>query len=231
MMTRRFTAAFYAALGIGAALAGGKALLAQQKDSLSFSHPTRISHPYLPLESFQNDVFEGSEGGKMLRVVSKRAATTKTFLIRGKKVAPLIIAVREFEAGKLKEATRDYFAQDDSGTVYYLGEEVDNYRDNKIIGHGGAWEYGKGKASLGVFLPAHPKIGDKYQPENVPGLTTENDEVVSTSETVTTPSGKYTNCIKVKESLSDGTTEYKVYAKGVGMVVDDTLRLVTQKRK
>ena len=232
MRTRRITTAICLTLGVAAVLVGERELLmAQQKSAPAFSHPTQITHPYLPLASFQKAVFEGKEGGKAMRVVRTRRTTQKTFLIDGKRVAPLVIEDRDFEAGKLKEVTLDYFAQDDAGTVYYLGEDVDNYRGGKIVGHEGAWLYGKGKAALGVLLPANPKVGDKYQSENVPNVTTEDDEVVSVSETVTTPTGTYQNCLKVKETLSDGGIEYKVYAKGVGMVVDDTLRLVTQTKK
>ena len=149
-----------------------------------FSHPTQITHPYLPLNSLQQAVFEGKEGGKSVRVLLTRKPTKKTFVIDGKTIAPLAIKDREFEDGKLKEVTLDYYAQDDAGTVYYLGEEVDNYKNGKVIGHEGAWEYGKGKAALGVMLPAHLQVGAKFQLENVPGVTREDDEVVSTSESL-----------------------------------------------
>ena len=46
----------------------------------------------------------------------------------------------------------------------------------------------------------------------------EDDEVISVSESVTVPAGSYKDCVKVKEMLADGTTEYKYYAKGVGVV-------------
>jgi hypothetical protein len=35
---------------------------------------------------------------------------------------------------------------------------------------------------------------------------------------VTAPAGSYQDCVKVKEKLADGSTEYKYYAKGVGVV-------------
>lgn len=62
-------------------------------------------------------------------------------------------------------------------------------------------------------------------------MTTEDDEVISTTETVTIPFGTYKNCVKVREKLSDGTVEYKVYAKDVGLVVDNTVRLVSRKTR
>ena len=223
-----------AALFMGAVFVCGTGLLAahaQKEKAPVFSHSTQITHPYFPLSSLQNDLYRGKEAGKAVRVTNKRVATKKTFMVGGKKVVPLAFEFREFVEGELKEVAIDYFAQDDAGNVYYLGEEVANYANGKVVGHEGAWLYGKGKAALGVMLPANPKVGDKYQPENVPGVTTEDDEVISTTETVTIPFGTYKNCVKVREKLSDGTVEYKVYAKDVGLVVDNTVRLVSRKTR
>jgi hypothetical protein len=92
------------------------------------------------------------------------------------------------------------------------------YKDGRVVGHSGAWLYGKQTKVPGVIMPAQPKIGDKFRPEDVPSITTEDDEVLSVSETVSVPAGTYKNCLKVKEMLSDGAIEYKYYAKGVGCV-------------
>ena len=70
------------------------------------------------------------------------------------------------------------------------------------------------------MLPAHPKTSDKFQSENVPGITREDDEVVSISETVTVPAGTFHDCVKVKEHASDGATEFKLYAPGVGVIAE-----------
>jgi hypothetical protein len=68
------------------------------------------------------------------------------------------------------------------------------------------------------MMPAHPKVGDIFKSEDVPKITWERDEVLSVSETVTVPAGTYRNCLKIKEILSDGDTEYKYYAPGIGCV-------------
>ena len=114
--------------------------------------------------------------------------------------------------------TLDYFAQDDNGTVYYLGEDVDEYKDGKIVGHEGAWLFGRDTQSPGILLPGNPKIGDKFMSEDVSKSIHEDDEIVSLLETGTTPSGTYKNCIKLKEVLADGEVEYKYFAKGIGVV-------------
>ena len=184
-----------------------------------FSHPREITNPWLPLASVKQNILEGKEGGKALRVErTARPDLRKVFKAGRQTVETLAVEDREFEDGQLAEVTLDYFAQGDDGAVYYLGEDVDEYKEGKVVGHGGAWLYGKDAKSPGILMPTSPKIGDKFKAEDVPGITTEDDEVVSDSETVTVPAGTYRNCLKVKELLSDGKTEYKYYARGVGCV-------------
>ncbi|MDR3456160.1 MAG: hypothetical protein P4N60_01835 [Verrucomicrobiae bacterium] len=183
-----------------------------------FSHSREITNPYLPLTSLQQDILEN----KSERVErTAKPEIHKTFEITGQTVEALTVEDREYDSvGNLTEATLDYFAQDDAGNVYYLGEDVDTYKDGKVSGHSGGWLLGKDTKIPGVLLPAHPGVGDKFQSENVPGITVEDDVVVSVSETMTVPAGTFHNCIKTKEHASDGATEYKYYAPGVGVIAE-----------
>ena len=192
---------------------------AQKTAALKFTHPRQITNPYLPLGSLKQDILEGEEAGNKVHIErTAKPDMRKTFKIGKQLVEALVVEDREVENGELSEVATDYFAQADDGTVYYLGEDVDEYKKGKVVGHGGAWMLGKDARKPGVLLPANPKVGDKFKSEDVPKITTENDEVVSVSETVTVPAGTFQNCVKVKELLSDGKTEYKYYAKGVGVV-------------
>ena len=186
---------------------------------VKFSHPTQITNPFLPLSELKLDIIEGTEGGKKTRVErSAKPDLHKTFKIGNQTVEAFVMEDRAFENGQVSEVALDYFAQDDNGTVYYLGEAVDEYKDGKIINHDGSWLLGKDTMVPGVLLPANLKVGDKFRSEDVSAEIGEIDEVVSINETVVVPAGTFKNCIKVKESLADGTTEYKYYAKGVGVV-------------
>jgi hypothetical protein len=193
--------------------------------ALKFSHPKDITNTYFPLASLKQDILEGTEKGKPLRVERTVKPGSKTFSINGQDVEALIMEDREFINGQIEEVTLDYFAQDDDGTVYYLGEDVDNYKDGKIVAHEGAWLYGKDTKKLGVIMPAHPRVGQKFSPEDVGKVTEENDVVVSLSEKASVPAGKFENCLKVKETNSDGETEEKLYAPGVGAVKEEDLIL------
>jgi hypothetical protein len=87
-----------------------------------------------------------------------------------------------------------------------------------VVGHSGAWMLGKDTQTPGLLMPAHPKVGDKFKSEDVPHITWEADEVMSVTETVAVLTGTYQNCVRIKETASDDSTEYKLYAPGVGCV-------------
>jgi hypothetical protein len=193
----------------------GKKLLAGVK----FSHPTEITNPYLPLSSLKQDILEGTEGGKKTRVErTAKPEWHRTFKVGDQVIESLAVEDRAFENGQLAEVALDFFAQDDSGTVYYLGEEVDEYKDGKIVSHEGSWTVGRDTVVPGVIMLAQPKVGLKFRSEDVSKDISEIDEVVSISETVAVPLGTFKDCVKIKELLADGSTEYKYYAKGIGAV-------------
>ncbi len=183
-----------------------------------FSNPTAITNPYLPLSSLAQDVLEGTEGGNPAKVVRTRAPGTLVFTVDGQQVQTVIVVDSAFVSGQLIEVAHDYFAQSDNGDVYYFGEDVDLYTNGQITSHEGAWRFGVNTNTLGLLFPAAPKVGDKFRSESVPGVTQENDEVVSVSETVTVPVGTYQNCVKIREMIPGEADEFKLYAPGVGVI-------------
>jgi hypothetical protein len=187
--------------------------------ALRFTHPREITNPYLPLVSLRQDILEGKEGGKTIRIErTAKPAIHKTFRIGKQTVEALAVEDREFENGEIAEVAMDYFAQADDGTVLYLGEDVDEYKSGKVASHAGSWMFGKDTKTPGVIMPGQPKVGDKFKSEDVSKDINESDEVLSLSETVTVPAGTYKNCLKIKEKLADGEIEYKYFASGIGCV-------------
>ena len=206
-------------LGMIPVISFGAGATGTSKNTPRFSHPREITNPYLPLGSLKQDILEGKEGGKTMRVErTAKPNVCKTFKIGDQTVEAFAVEDRDFENGQLTEVTLDYFAQADDGTVYYVGEEVDEYKNGKIVGHEGAWLLGVHTQTPGILMPAHPKVGEKFRSEDVPKITTEEDAVVSVTESVRVPAGSFQNCVKVKEKLSEGAIEYKYYAQGVGVV-------------
>jgi hypothetical protein len=66
------------------------------------------------------------------------------------------LAVRDVvtEDGELVEDTFDWYAQDDDGNVWYLGEETKEYEGGEVTTTAGSWEAGVDGALPGVVVPA-----------------------------------------------------------------------------
>ena len=184
-----------------------------------FTRPREITNPYLPLADLRQDILEGKEAGNTVHIErTAKPGLRRTFKIGKQSVEALVVEDRETENGELAEVALDCFAQADDGTVYYLGEDVDEYKNGKVVSHEGAWMYGKDTKKLTPLMPGNPRLGDKFRSEDVSKTLFEDDEVVSLSETISVPAGTYRDCLKIKEKLADGTIEYKYFAKGVGCV-------------
>ncbi len=150
----------------------------------------------------------------------------KTKLVDGVKTR--VVEEREFEYGELKEVSFNYFAIDkNSKAVYYFGEDVDIYEDGKVVRHEGEWLSGVDRARFGLIMPGTPKIGYAHYQEIAPGKALDRAEIVSLSETLKTPAGQFSDCLKVLETTGMDANErgYKLYAKGVGLIQDEDMTL------
>ena len=140
-----------------------------------------------------------------------------------------VVLETETKGGKLVEITKDYFViSKKTNSVYYMGEDVDVYKDGKVTGHPGTWHSGVKGARYGLMMPGTPLIRGKYYQEVAPGVGMDRAEVVSLSETLTTKAGTFKNCLKTEETtpLEPGVKDYKYYAPGVGLVSDSECLLV-----
>lgn len=138
-------------------------------------------------------------------------------------VTTRVVEEREEKDGQPLEVSRNYFAIDKgTGNVYYFGEDVNEYKDGKVVGHEGGWLAGANGAKFGLMMPGQAKVGDKFYQEIAPKTTMDRAEIVSLVEKVETPAGKYEKCLHVKETtpLEKGVS-HKWYAPGVGLVKDD----------
>jgi hypothetical protein len=177
-----------------------------------FSDPRRIDNAYLPLARFRRCELRGREDGARVRAVRTLLDRSERFTVAGRAVDAAVVEDRDYEDGELVERTLDYFAQADDGTVHYLGEDVDDYEGGKVIGHHGAWRYGRETKALGVAMPADPRVGATWRFEDVPGVTVESDRVVSSRGGV----------IRVREDIEpEGVVEHKLYRRGTGVIREE----------
>ena len=144
-----------------------------------------------------------------------------------------VVEERETEDGELTEISRNYFATDKTtGDVYYFGEDVDVYEDEKVASHEGAWLSGVDGAKFGLMMPGKPTLGDKYYQEVSPEEAMDRAEIVKLDTTLKTPLRTFTGVVYCRETspLEGNEVSHKWYARGVGMIGDDELRVVKLER-
>ena len=147
-------------------------------------------------------------------------------------VTTRVVEEREEKNGKPTEISRNYFAMDKTTSdVYYFGEDVDIYKNGRVVGHGGAWLSGVNGARFGLMMPGQVKVGDKFHQEVAPSVAMDRAEIVSLDEKIETPAGKFEKCLRIKETtpLENDVSE-KWYAPGVGLVKDDEFVLVSSEK-
>jgi len=138
-----------------------------------------------------------------------------------------VLEERETKNGKLNEISRNFMATDkNTGDVYYFGEDVDNYRDGKIVNHESAWRAGVHGARFGLMIPGKPIPGQAFYQEIAPNVAMDRVEVVSTEETVKTAAGTFEHCVHLRETTPlERDVSHKYYAPGVGLIKDDEFEL------
>lgn len=140
-----------------------------------------------------------------------------------------VVEEKEIYNDKIVEVSRNFFAFcEQTGSVYYFGEEVDMYKEGKLVNHAGAWRADSAGAQAGVAMPGLVLLGSRYYQEIAPGKAMDRAENISISETLTTPAGTFNNCLKTQETtpLEPREKEYKIYAPGIGLIRDENLLLI-----
>jgi hypothetical protein len=200
----------------------------------AFSRPAEITNPYFPVSSIAQTIALGTDGGSSVREEVTLLPDTKEITWTGGTTPARVTQFAGYSDGELVEVAYDYFAQADNGDVYYMGEDVANYNQGQVTNHSGSWLAGEDGAPPGLIMPAKPVVGMIFHPENAPGIAYETDEMVSVNAQAMTPAGPIDDGLFVKETLMEGGTEHKIWARGYGNVEDqsgeETLHLVLASR-
>lgn len=168
-------------------------------------------------------VLEGKDGGK--DVVLTITVLDETKLVDG--VETRIVVEHETAGGQLVEVSSNYFAiSKKTGDVFYFGEDVDMFKDGKVTSHDGTWLSGVNGARFGMQMPGTPLLGARYFQEVAPKVAMDRAEVKSLGDKLETPAGTFENCLSTEEtSAIESARETKVYAPGIGLVFDGTVKL------
>lgn len=188
-------------------------------------HPTinaadfsaRVTNPYFTLTPGTKMVYEKRADGEIERVEVFVTDEKKTVM----GVQTTVVWDRVWVDDELEEDTKDWFAQDSEGNVWYFGEDSKEISGGQVVSSAGSWEAGIGGALPGIVMKAAPKVGDSYFQEYYKGEAEDRGDVLALGESVAVAFGQYRNCLKTRDysPLEPGKEEHKYYCAEVGNVV------------
>ena len=179
---------------------------------------TRIDHPYWPMRPGTVWHLVEKDDGETQRVTI--TVTRDTTLIAGIEARIVHDVVRA--GGRVVEDTLDWYAQDTTGSIWYLGEDTRAYDEDGSVSTEGSWQHGVDGAFAGVLLPARPRPGCSYREEYRSGEAEDRAVVLALSEAVTVPAGSFRRLLHTANTtpLEPTLLENKFYARGVGPVLE-----------
>lgn len=161
----------------------------------------RIDNPWLPLAPGATWAYRvtGSASGV------PSGSLTVTVRDQSEDVAGVRATVVD-TSGPAGDST-DYYAQDRSGNVWWLGRD-------------GVWRAGDDGAEAGLAMPRHPRLGDGWRKAFLPGVVEDRAVVTSLDDAVSVPAGTFERLVQleISSALVPDLGYQESYARGVGLV-------------
>ena len=229
----KLSRAAIALLAMAVLPAAGAELIQPQFRIENFSTPLLIDNWLLPMKSNTYAViYEREDDECKVNDVIVTDSVKRDFIgaytgLRARVVRDIVYLDEDCEGrrGVVLEYTSDWYAQDNGGNVWYLGEDTIEYeyddQGRRIdSSREGSWEAGRnGKAGIVMF--ARPEVGKRYRQEFAPGEAEDEATIFAVNVIVSTGLGRFRGCIKTREStpLEPGIFEYKYHCPNVGLVL------------
>jgi hypothetical protein len=186
-----------------------------------FDNPKQ--NPYFPLKPGTVARYRGSDEGQQFR--EKVTVTHKLKTIQGVRTTVIHDVLRRAD-GSLAEKTRDWYAADNKGNVWYFGEKTATYDEHgNVDSREGSWQAGKHGAVAGLIMPADPKPTNAYRQEFYKGHAEDQAWIVQRHSNVTVQYGTFHNVVRSFEwtRLEKGVLSLKLYARGLGIIREKDL--------
>jgi hypothetical protein len=172
-----------------------------------------VTNPWFPLKAGTAFLYAGEKDGQSGRDLVTVTNETKT--IDG--VRCTTVHDNLYVHGRLAERTTDWYAQDARGNVWYFGEDTAELDTaGKVTSREGTWRTGVDGARAGIFMPAHPKVGETFRQEYLKGHAEDHFAVIRVS--------RASLLTKEWTPLEPDTLDHKLYRRGTGLVKEETVK-------
>jgi hypothetical protein len=182
-----------------------------------------VTNPWFPLPVGRTLIYRGEKDGKASRDVVHVTNGTRTI------AGATCVAVfdRLYTDGSLAERTTDWYTQDAKGNVWYYGEDTAELdKHGKVTSREGTWQAGRNGAKAGIFMPAHPHVGDAFRQEYYKGHAEDFFRILRLRTSVKTSYVASSRAMLTKETtpLEPGVVDHKYYVRGLGTVLEQTVK-------
>ncbi len=170
-----------------------------------------VDNPFLPLMPGMSYVYEADDERIEVMVTHENSEIVG--------VTTIEVLERSYVRDVLVEETREWFAQDRWGNVWYFGEDEFAVVDGQRALSADSWQAGVDGASPGIVMPANPRAGDVYHQEYRAGAAEDMARVISIGNATQVPYGSFSDLLMTEDwSPLDAERERKLYAPGIGLV-------------
>jgi hypothetical protein len=183
---------------------------------------TSISNEWFPLKPGTRFVYEGTTVEDDGKPVPRRVVFTVTDLTKVIDGLRTVVAWDvDYKAGELAETEIAFFAQDNDGTVWHLGQYPEEWEGGKFV-RAPAWVHGREDARAGIAMKAKPQLGaPSYSQGWAPSVSwTDRGVVDQMGQKVCVRKGCYEDVLVIAETSAEepGAEHLKYYARGVGNI-------------
>jgi len=188
----------------------------------------RVDNPWYPLRAGSSYVYRGVKDGHPSRDVM--TVTHRIRIIDG--VPCRVVEDRLYLSGYLGERTTEWYSQDKQGNVWYFGEDTAELaKDGHVTTTSGTWRAGVDGAKPGVFMFAHPAVGQAARQEFYKGQAQDQFKVLSLHASVAVPYVSSRKAMLTREwtPLEPGAIDHKFYVRGIGTVLEQTVKGGTER--
>jgi hypothetical protein len=182
-----------------------------------------VTNAWFPLRPGSVYRYRGVKDGEPSREVM--TVTHRTRTIDGART--VVVSDLLYLRGKLEERTRDYYSQDAHGNVWYFGEDTAELDPSgRVKTREGTWHAGEDGAKPGIFMYAQPRVGQSARQEFLRGQAEDHFQVLRRGVSAAVPLKTFRSAMLTKEwtPLEPGVLDHKYYARGIGTVLEQTVR-------
>jgi hypothetical protein len=189
-------------------------------DPRKFGSPLQVDNRWFPLRPGAELTFEGSAIDGDQRIRRKVVFTVSDLIKVVDGVPTVVIWERDYNQGELAEAELAFFAQDDDGNVWTLGQYPEEYEEGELVA-APAWISGQQGARPGLAMLAQPTPGPTYSQGYAPAVDyTDRARVFKLGQETCVAVSCYKDVLVTDEFALDepAARQLKYYAPGVGNI-------------